>query len=460
MGLQSWEIPKGKARLENEVKFLTLLFIFALTFSLPTAYILFELNFQAFQVALIFKDIILGFIAVFAAFVAIGNISARKISAFGLLFLSIIFLNLIYCLSSPAGWEEKILNIRRNLAFIIIVFSFSELGIGFRRPANFMNILKPFIFVVGAFGLIELCFSQAFWDGTLEITRFTNSIQADPFKVGSIAESGRFYSWDFYPILGYEIRRMVSMYLEPTTLAAFLAAALCLSIAIKSTGAGIRSFSIILLGALTMSKFFLISIPFAYLLFAFARILRRRHYLIFFMAIVLAAYLFSMASFDHGALAHVRGISSLPSLLSTGKIFGYGLGVAGNYSSYDASIGVGTESGLGNLAAQFGLLSVLYVLFFNSIYVRLLNYYRRSGDVIVLSAIVALFLWTISLILSASSLGFSGNAFIALLIGSGLFRANNPEAETFSSMAPARRPLIAKEMGQNVSRTSEGTAHD
>jgi hypothetical protein len=325
--------------------------------------------------------------------------------------------NMVAFVLSDAPISDRVFNLRRDVSFLMVLLVFREYGLGFRSESSYFDFLKPILVVLLAFGVVEYFLPDAFWNNVVGITSYWDALSVDPFSTRTIGETGRFYSWDLLALFG-AVRRMVSFYFEPTTLAAFFVACLCFGLV---GGRRDRPWTLLVagLGMLTVSKFFALSVPLAVLTFALRDRLQKQLFLGFILACIAASTAVMLLDIDAGALAHLKGISSLIQIVMQDKWLGLGLGAGGNYADSELeSADIGAESGFGNIAAQLGLMSLVYVFLLNSLYTGLLARYRRTGDPKYAAAIATLLCWTLSFFLSASSLGLSGNAFIFMLIGS------------------------------------------
>lgn len=395
----------------------TLLFTLALNFTTFASYLVYAIGLSFSQPMLATKDLmlIIGVLLVLPSLVQ-RMLRLRVEPLDWLIILAVIF-NLLSFVLSDALIADRIVNLRRHLSFLFVLFIFREYGTGFRSELSYFQFLKPVLILLWVFGITEFLLPDAFWNDFIGISGYWNSLSLDPFATSTIGESGRFYSWDLYTVMG-EVRRMVSLYFEPTTLAAFFVACLCFSF-IGGQRERLWTWLIAIFGLLTISKFFAMSIPLALAVIVLRDRLRKQMFLGFVAACIMITVGVIALDIDAGALAHLKGISSLVQIVMQNKWLGLGLGAGGNYSDTDLDTAeIGAESGFGNIAAQLGLMALIYVFLLNNIYVTLLECYQRTRELKYSAAIAALVCWTLSFFLSASSLGLSGNAFVFILIGS------------------------------------------
>jgi hypothetical protein len=276
--------------------------------------------------------------------------------------------------------------------------------------------------LVALLGLVERFSPHALWTSVLDIGAFMASNPLDPWGLLPFEDSGRFFSWDLEPQTGAVVRRLVSTYLEPTTLAPTLALALLLAVAARTRrrlGAdaqGLPAWAsatpllaplFLVAGVLTVSKGFIV---FLGLLLAWRWLgvpQPRQVFLLSAVGIAVAVAL-GEAGYTEGAFSHMAGLASSVEYLLEGHLLGEGLGAAGNYAFADTD--VGTESGLGNGIAQVGLAALLPLLWVRAIALEMwrTSTLRRDPGGPWIAA--WLLLWFLTYLLSASSLGVGGNA--------------------------------------------------
>lgn len=416
----------------------TILFTLALNFATLASYFVYAADLPFAQFMLATKDLLLiaGFLIVLPNL--LGRLFQLKLETLDWLIVVAIAFNLVAFVLSDAPVSDRVFNFRRHLSFLLVLLIFREYGTGFRSELSYFQFLKPVLVVLWSFGAVEFLLPDSFWNDVVGITSYWQALSVDPFATATIGENGRFYSWDLYSLFG-EVRRMVSFYFEPTTLAAFFVASMCFSL---MGGARERFWAVLIagFGLMTISKFFALSIPLALGVYSLRNHLRPWFFLGFIFSCIAVSATVIALDLEAGALAHLKGISSLVEIVLQNKWLGLGLGAGGNYADSDLeNAEIGTESGFGNIAAQLGLMSVIYILILNCLYTNLLCRYGRTRHPVYAAAIACLTCWTLSFFLSASSLGLSGNAFIFILIGAVLHRKEAPS--TVESIGPtAVRP--------------------
>lgn len=327
-----------------------------------------------------------------------------------------------FALASPEHPLLVALNLRR-LALVPLLFV-ALLLLPWRREQleRLMALVLGSSLVVALLGLAERFSPDALWTSVLDIGAFLAANPLDPWGLLPFEDSGRFFSWDLEPQLGTVVRRLVSTYMEPTTLAPTLALALLLALAARARhragtdmlglpawAASTRLWPLVFLlaGVLTVSKGFIVFIGLLLLWRWLGVPQPRQVFLLSGLGIALALVL-ADAGYTEGAFAHLAGLASATEYLLEGHLLGEGLGAAGNYTLADSD--VGTESGLGNGIAQVGLVALLPLLWVRAIALAAwqTSVARRDPGGPWIAA--WLLLWFLTYLLSASSLGVGGNA--------------------------------------------------
>lgn len=348
------------------------------------------------------------------------NLAGFVIDRMDLMIASLILVNALSFVMSTAGLELKIINLRRDLSLFLFTWAFYYLG-RFRSCCRTLTVSAYFCFIfVVACGFMEYLAPDSLWDNLIKIPEYWRAIEVDPFGATSVALSGRFYSWDLLGTFGRPIRRMVSLYAEPTTLAAFFTFIFCISYLRFNRWFRVLVFCI---GVLTLSKFFVISVV---LIASIKRIADRlpKHFILICFAVCTAASAAVLSlEIKSGALAHLNGLVDLFTLVQDHKILGFGLGAAGNYAGDSSgSDDIGAESGVGNVAAQLGVGIIVYLWFLNRLFNERLQSWKDRRDPQDMICLMLVSSWTIAFFMSASSLGLSGNAFFFIYIGAVLAR--------------------------------------
>ncbi len=264
--------------------------------------------------------------------------------------------------------------------------------------------------VVAALGVGEWLAPSALWTDLLAVDQYMAANPFDRFGWVPYAESGRYFTWDFERWTGQPTRRAISTYLEPTTLAAGLAAGWVLAVAERSRGGFVAAVSGALLfvtAVLTFAKSFLIFLS----LLALWRICGAPspcHVLTLSATAAAVALVASATGHLEGPLAHVQGLASALHFLADGHWLGQGIGAGGNYS--DADTEVGAESGFGNVVVQVGLAALLPLVWVRALASEVLGRAEAEGDPGGPWLAAWLLFWLVAYLFSASSLGVGGNA--------------------------------------------------
>jgi len=315
----------------------------------------------------------------------------------------------VLSLASSSSPAIVALNLRR-LVLVPILFVVVLLTPWSRTQVNglFSFVMSTSI-LVALLGIAERIAPDSFWTEILRVDEFTAANAADRFGRISFYEGGRFFNWDVERWLGAPLRRMVSTYIEATTLAAGMAAALCAALAkfSRHEGAGWLVLLFIVAGALTLSKatyiFFLVLIAWRMLGWPSPTSIVSLTLVTTGMGFIVV-----QMGYQESTFAHVSGLVEALRALAEGHFLGSGIGSAGNYN--DQGNELGGESGLGNVIAQAGLLGVLPLLWIRALGQDLAQaaYMRRDTGGPWLA--MWLVFWLVSFLFSASSLGVGGNA--------------------------------------------------
>jgi hypothetical protein len=347
------------------------------------------------------------------ALVAVGGLSAstaaRRLPSSARWALAVVAAYGLFALASSSGLILTALNLRR-LALVPLLYVAVLLIPWSRAQIDFvMRLIVVTSVLVAVLGLVERFAPTRLWTELLDIDRFNAANPLDRFGTIAFEDSGRFFSWDLERWTGTPLRRAVSTFLEPTTLAAAMSVALVLLLAQRARGHGTTLAWLLVLacGLLTLAKsfalFMLLLIPWR----LFGAPSPRQALALTGSACVLALALDARGLTD-GPLAHFAGLASALRYLGEGHLFGEGVGAAGNYANTDSDIG--GESGLGNAISQVGIAAVLPLLWVRAAASEALQAARVRRDPGGPWIASWLLFWLLSYLLSASSLGVSGNA--------------------------------------------------
>src|SRR5690606_17412232 len=99
---------------------------------------------------------------------------------------------------------------------------FAFLGLG--SVSSFESIKRFVILIticISLFGIIEFLLPDIFWDEWLELPKYWNNDTQGGILIESIRETGRGYTSDLYFLFKRKFRRMLSFFLEPSTLGSY-----------------------------------------------------------------------------------------------------------------------------------------------------------------------------------------------------------------------------------------------
>lgn len=324
----------------------------------------------------------------------------------------------ILAIISTADLGSIALNLRRLLMFPLLFFAVAAAQLSQSQILTLLRFILNTTVLVALFGILEYFTPNSFWRDYLRVTEYFSSNPFDPFGSLPFEETGRFFSWDLQVLFGGPIRRAVSTYLEPTTLAAAFICGICLAASEfrrGDKGAKIKLFLIIACGILTISK--------ALGLFLIVLVLYIRFKVpsprwIFKLTIIggITAFWAQSAGLTEGKFEHIVGLATAISHVSGGYIFGEGIGNAGNYASLGSDMEVGAESGLGNMLAQIGVAALIYLFWIQALASDVIKRSIERRDRTGVYFASMLLGWFMSFMFSASSLGIGGNALVFLAL--------------------------------------------
>lgn len=331
---------------------------------------------------------------------------------------------LLLALGASAEPSIIALNLRRLMLFPLLFLAVLMADLSARQVDALLRLVVATGLFVAAFGVIEYTLPIALWNDVLRVVDYFSANPLDPFGSLPIEESGRFFSWDLAGIAGGPLRRAVSTYLEPTTLAASLMCTVGLIAAFSPARGRTRKLVVVIAcGLLTLSKAFLLFLLIAACYFTLRLPPARRLFSLTLVGGALALLALA-AGLTEGKFAHVEGLATALLHVAIESPLGEGLANAGNYAAEGGELEVGAESGLGNMLAQIGLCSFIFVAWIQAIGKALEM--RSKGDRVAVSMACVLLGWYASFLFSASSLGIGGNALIFLSCALVLHRGRRP----------------------------------
>jgi len=299
-------------------------------------------------------------------------------------------------------------NIRRFLfPFLIVIYL-----IYMRNYINIEKIEKYLIFF-WVFGIIEYFIPTSFWSQLYLESYYNNVVNTgvgSGNNIESFMQSGRMYTFDTYYLIGEKERRMISFYLEPTTLGSLAIGSLFLAylksnklLIILSIVSGFLAFSkAFILVFLFFTTYLLLNKFKSDIILFFSNIIIL-FVLTLFLVIGYFIYINNPIIFELGFMHHLVGLYSY---FEHFKFLGYGIGQVGSFAYINIHSPIGVESAGANIFSQLGIFSLLLYLFFFS-YIKL-----KNNQFIVLLLISYIFMYTTS----NSATGYSGNFLIFLVI--------------------------------------------
>ncbi len=333
-----------------------------------------------------------------------------------LVYICVVFFSILI---SDASSSFILFNIRRISEFLVMILFFSLMELSYKQYVflvNFSFLLGGFVCV---FGFLTLLLPISFWDEFLDVPSYLNAGSYLKMSVASIYNTSS-YTSDLIFLTGEKFPRMISTYVESTTLGSFFT--FFFVYALFSRLVKYRRLYLLLFftgGLLVFSKAFIFSVFIVGIYY-----LLKKPSVSVAIAIVIILFLISAGisiyiGKIHGGLAHFIGFYTGFDLLINNPL-GFGLGEAGNrgqFSTGTVNGGNGGESGIGNILAQIGVFGLLVPI----IFLKLLSFFNKVYYQTYSAEYVAIFVvtvvWFIILCLSASSLGLTGNYIFFIFIG-------------------------------------------
>ena len=406
---------------------LLLLFLFYCSIQPFISFILFLLtkNTLFFTLFPISKEIF--FILIFAFMLLSKKISLNKLNnqfKYSLIFFTIyLFINICNVFSTNADITYILINIRRQVE----LFLFTYLTSLFIFEKNSLQILNKFLYFlicfITLFGLIFYFIPTSLYESLI-----MEYISLNPVTAVFITEESMtltqtsWYSHDLFFLYNRPFLRFVSTYLDPTTLGAFAIFSFTWFNYTQDKNKKRKRIALILsfiLGIMCFSKAFILSL-FINLFFKIINKYKAILYIYIIISIIVIILLFSTFNVifnneDLGALSHLKGFLEIPKIFISHP-FGVGLGNAGN-ATVDELSDLGGESGIGNMASQIGIFSIIPLIMFYFYLKGIEKLYIRINSSIYKFSFVMFICWFMSFLLSASSLGFNGNIFFFVMLG-------------------------------------------
>lgn len=273
-------------------------------------------------------------------------------------FLLVLFLAVFI---SPADVALRLVAVRRFGALPLLYLGGRLLLASDVEFRSALRIILSIALLVAAFGLIErLILGDDFWRDFVHIGSFRDSLVDSGIPGVSRMRGGLPANWTTF-IAGHPVRRLVSTFLEPTTLSLFLA--LCAAfLLLPRPRAALRSHPLrtgvictALLLTLGKAGFLVLAVAAAVALAAPAREDSRRATALVAAVVALAFGVAWILPLGENLHAHLEGLVGGFGVLFKSPL-GAGLGVTGYYG---AQTGLASDSSIGTLASQLGIVGLV-----------------------------------------------------------------------------------------------------
>lgn len=395
----------------------------------------------SFRIFFIIKEIIFLYVFIVLFLLFTTKKIKLKIHVCDIMLILYCCMLLFNCLFFDGNIWLKVLSLRRFIMLPLIYFIGRMAILSFKNVKNVLKFTVLFTVIICFYGLFEYFGSRDFiYTKLFNIDLFfEKQVLAGfipiRFITGGILNTGIFIDYTF----GILKPRLLTTFLEPTTLGAYLAFVFCITIFnrayfkilnFKNVRFNILplifSFLFLLCIILTFSKGALIILlcSSSFILYFQKKIpfFIRKIYFYGVYVILFSSILFYILN-PSGVSAHING-------LRTGIItglcnpFGLGLGNAGNYMEGSSTESIGAESAVGNTIAQIGIIGYMpYLLFLFFTIQKVIKDYKNievtdSLFAKYLLTTLGLFIgYSINSLFTESALGVTGNLYYFLFLG-------------------------------------------
>ena len=331
---------------------------------------------------------------------------------------------IIYSLLSLVFLENvNLLSVLSSIRNVISIFVFYLLGsLAYKKTniSKFKNLVMFFGVIVILIGFYEVFINQDMWKLFNISTLWTKKgITLQPSGLPT-----NFYSSE--TINGERIRRMTSTFADPVNLGTFLSALFCMAFNEKNK----KIITITLLAMiLTVSKGSLLSL----LIFTLVYILYRKgpkaflNIIIPILGIGVLFLVYAYKTSANSVFLHISGLfSSFISL--TKKPLGNGLGSTGvlakQFSGVTSNANI-TESGLGMIIGQLGIIGlILYILFFKFLYKNLRSINNINDKILGMTLFISI---SVNILFNEVALSPNSCALYFIIIGYLIAKKENVE---------------------------------
>ncbi|MEL4307327.1 hypothetical protein [Joostella sp. CR20] len=320
---------------------------------------------------------------------------------------------------SEANFYFKIYNIRRILILYLIFFSFH----GLYQTNNFRVVKKVVLIItlsICVFGMIEYFLPDIFWNDWLNLPNYWNNDTQGGIEIKGLKETGRGYTSDLYFLFHEKYRRMLSFFLEPSTLGSYFSYIFAFYYFSKKFKYKKYFLTLVFIcGLMVFSKIFILSI----ILILAIDILKFNLKLSFILMtplFIYLGYLMTEGERVHGSFSHIIGVYT-GFEVAINDILGRGVGMAGNRPMNPTTNIVngmnGAESGFGNVLAQMGLSGIIISIILYYIMSRAYLIYKQTNNSDYYGLAIMILVYYLNYNLSASSLALTGNFIVFTLAG-------------------------------------------
>lgn len=337
---------------------------------------------------------------------------------------------LLYTLLSPVNIWLKLLSLRRFIILPLIYFIGRMAVINFDKIKCCTRYTAIFTYIICIYGLIDYFFARSYiYRKLFSVDEyFSKQVLAGfipaQWTTGDIMQGGIFTDYTFGVL-----PRFVTTFIEPTTLGSFLAFVFLFAV----FGKGVINIKplwikhllnlmLLLCIVLTFSKgaFTILLFGSAYILNQNKKIpkLIRKGYFYSVIGILCIGITLILVS-RSGASAHINGLRT-GIISSITHPFGLGLGNAGNFANLlgdNTGESIGTESAIGSMLGQLGIIGFIPYLLFIISSIKTLSKRPLSHSNLYIVMAGAFLGYSINSLFTDSALGVTGNFYYFLFTG-------------------------------------------
>jgi hypothetical protein len=320
------------------------------------------------------------FLIIFLMLIAVYIFSTKKIKVISLKTLTYSLINFfiisIYFILSDRN-TPSFVYFYQYASVILPIIAFSIVKVKSFNFEKYLLFFRIFAWIIVLFGLLEFLMPlEIFWGHIFKINDFW-AAKGDFWSSVPLEQQGRFFSYELSWLFGEKIRRLTSIYADPTRTGPIISLLFNMFYFLPSKYKLISDRILLVLlfmvGILTFSKFFYITvlIVFVFELIKVDKVAFKNFLILVWLFLIAISfilfYILDYFTKMYLAAGFIHLIGFYDAILHF-NFWGYGLGHGGNFGKiYGLSNSYGAESSIGALISQLGISSVFFILLLNSI---------------------------------------------------------------------------------------------